>query len=407
MSLTDDELKAALEAYEGHGRSQTRAARALGLARKTFAHRLKRARQQHGSAQPSQACESCTELRVRDARISSLTKEFRRLEKENLTGEAVRRYIIGLPQSPPADPKWLTHTSTYIDAFPGVPSLLLSDFHWGETVDPIQVFGKNEYSLEIACNRLQRVSARTVDLLKNHMVRPEYPGIVILLGGDFLSGTIHDELTATNDRPLMPVFLDLYSNLVKFLETMIANFGRVMVFATAGGNHSRTTKKVPSKDKAYTNYDWLLYSLLEKHFLSREEIGFRVSDADSVHYRIYGHRYCLQHGDTFRGGSGFVGPFAPISRGDAKKRSAASSYGMNYDTLVLGHFHQLWMLNKIIVNGSLVGYNEYAIRCDFPYEPPKQALWLTHPKWGITFNVPVFADEVPDVPEQEWVSWRK
>ena len=31
------------------------------------------------------------------------------------------------------------------------------------------------------------------------MVNPNYPGIVVPLGGDMISGSIHDELIETND----------------------------------------------------------------------------------------------------------------------------------------------------------------------------------------------------------------
>lgn len=50
----------------------------------------------------------------------------------------------------------------------------------------------------------------------------------------------------------------------------------------------------------------------------------------------------------------------PIIRGDHKKRSRNSQIDLGYDTLLLGHWHQLIMLQRLIVNGSLKGYDEYA-----------------------------------------------
>jgi hypothetical protein len=50
-------------------------------------------------------------------------------------------------------------------------------------------------------------------------------------------------------------------------------------------------------------------------------------------------------------------------------------------------------MKKIIINGSLKGYDEYAHAHNFQYEPPQQAMWLTHPDHGITFNMPVFLTE--------------
>jgi hypothetical protein len=77
---------------------------------------------------------------------------------------------------------------------------------------------------------------------------------------------------------------------------------------------------------------------------------------------------------------------------------------MEYDTLVVGHWHQLIQMQRLIVNGGLKGYDEYAYAGNFGFEAPKQALWITHQGRGITFSMPVHADPKPDKPEQAWVS---
>lgn len=59
-----------------------------------------------------------------------------------------------------------------------------------------------------------------------------------------------------------------------------------------------------------------------------------------------------------------------------------------------------------IVNGSLKGYDEYAYAGNFGFEEPKQALWLTHPERGITFQMPVFVEEKVKANTDAWVSWR-
>jgi hypothetical protein len=64
-------------------------------------------------------------------------------------------------------------------------------------------------------------------------------------------------------------------------------------------------------------------------------------------------------------------------------------------------------LRRVIVNGSLKGYDEYAWSGNFPFEEPRQALWLTHPKHGITISMPVHvtdSEQVDPKEETEWVS---
>jgi hypothetical protein len=55
-------------------------------------------------------------------------------------------------------------------------------------------------------------------------------------------------------------------------------------------------------------------------------------------------------------------------------------------------------------NGSLKGYDEYAYRMNLPYQAPMQALWVTHPEKGVTFQMPVLADETAQAQKTEWVS---
>lgn len=104
-----------------------------------------------------------------------------------------------------------------------------------------------------------------------------------------------------------------------------------------------------------------------------------------------------------------IGCLGPLTRGDHKKRSRNSQVDMAYDTMVVGHYHTLMMLKYLIVNGSLCGYNEYAFSNNFKFEPPQQALWLTHPDHGITISMPVFATGNSSKPmnlNSEWVSWK-
>src|SRR5690606_25249861 len=90
------------------------------------------------------------------------------------------------------------------------------------------------------------------------------------------------------------------------------------------------------------------------------------------------------------GGDGIIGALGPIIRGDHKKRSRNAQIDLSYDTMLLGHYHTYTHLTRLIVNGSLKGYDEYAYESSFGFEPPQQALWMTHPKYGITYRMPVF-----------------
>jgi hypothetical protein len=223
------------------------------------------------------------------------------------------------------------------------------------------------------------------------------------LGGDMISGNIHEELTATNELNTMPTILDLYGVMVGVIGAVADRFGHVFLPCVTG-NHGRDTRKIWMKDRHATSFDWLLYRFLAKHFEDDARIQFYIPDGIAAYYRIYGHRYWLQHGDQFRGGDGIIGFLGPVIRGDHRTRSRNTQVDMDYDTMLIGHWHQYTHLGRLIVNGSLKGYDEYAYNSGFPFETPQQALWLTHPKYGITYRMPVYVDRVREATKTAWVS---
>jgi hypothetical protein len=346
-----------------------------------------------------------TALPPETAKLQDEVRELRaRLtlkEKEALTDDYVKAKILGLASAAVEPPRWLNPPKVS-RAGQMVPTLMLSDLHWGETVYPTQVNGVNEYSIAIAQRRLRTAIERAVDLCKLHMVDPHYPGIVCALGGDMLSGDIHEELSESNDLPVMPAMLDLFGCLIWAVNRLADEFGKVFVPCVTG-NHGRNTRKPRAKSRNYSNFDWLLYQFLDRHFAADKRIQFHIPDGSDAHWSVFGHRYCLTHGDQFRGGDGMIGALGPIIRGDHKKRSRNGQIELGYDTLLLGHWHQLIQLQRLIVNGSLKGYDEYAASGNFGFEPPQQALWLTHSQRGITFSMPVHVEERKKQPAQEWV----
>jgi hypothetical protein len=282
-------------------------------------------------------------------------------------------------------------------ALAGVPTLLLSDWHYGEVVDPRQVEGLNEYNIDIAERRAERVFNKTLELLFRHQSGQTYEAAVVPLGGDMTSGNIHDELRITNEAPLLETVLRLMRQLERGLLQFAQNFPGVYVPCVVG-NHGRMDKKPSAKNKVKDNYDWLLYKMLEHSVTARLgdqcNVAFAVSPSADLPYSIYGTRYLLTHGDQFKSAGGVGGIFPGLMKTDYRKRKRSMQTGRGgYDRLVMGHWHQYGSLESIIVNGSLKGIDEYAYQMNLGFEPAQQALWMTHPEFGITYHSPILAEE--------------
>lgn len=373
-----DNLKQALDAVAEHG-SITKAARVLGIPRTTLQSRLARAEQESTI--------------VLDEEIPSLRE--------------IQEAVFDLKNHEPEPPKWLLNPAKG-SSFPGTPVIHLSDLHWGEVIDSDRVQGFNTYNMAIANKRLRTVIEHAVDVCLNHTVNSaKFPGIVLCLGGDMLSGDIHEELMVTNEASSLRTVLDLYDKLVWVINTLQEHFGNVVVF-TAYGNHSRLTTKPVHKIAAETNFDWFLYNMLARHYSDNDRITINVAVSFDTIFRVYNHTFLLTHGDRIGsgGGDGVIGALGPILRGARRIISTYASQGEKIDTILMGHWHQWIPLPWVRVNGSLKGFDEYAMFRRFPPERPTQDLFLVHPKYGITFNMPIFCGGEEMGGNSEWVSIR-
>jgi hypothetical protein len=395
------DLARAVEAVSRHG-TQTAAAAALGIPRETLRHRLAQAKLR-ASGSPSSA--SDVDIALLKDQVRTLKAQLRDAQAQRLDEEHVRRVIFKLADQPREPPEWLVRKPAR-GHVTGVPILFASDWHWGERVEASQIGGANAYDMAIAHRRARTMVEVAISLLRDRFVNPVYPGMVMALGGDMVSGDIHEELTATNEVEIGKAYNDLVDVLEWCIATLAAEFGKLFIPCVTG-NHGRMTHKIRAKGRAFTNFDWLAYTALARRFRDDERIQFLIPDGPDAHFTVYRTRYCLVHGDAFRGGDGMVGALGPIIRGDHRKRGRNAQIGAGYDVLLLGHWHQQIHLERLIVNGSLKGYDEYAYGLSFPYEPPRQSLWITHPEQGITFRLPVNVER--PVAESSrpapWVSW--
>jgi hypothetical protein len=168
----------------------------------------------------------------------------------------------------------------------------------------------------------------------------------------------------------------------------------------------RLFQKPQAKGAVKNNLDWLLAKQLEIQLADDKRIQFHIPNSLDCFYQVYGKTFCLTHGDQFKGGSGIAGLWSAILLGHARKLKRQQALGRPFDWLILGHWHQLTLGKGIIVNGSTVGYDEYAYKNNFSYEVPSQALFINHPTHDLTHWLPVYL-EAKQKQADEWIAWSK
>jgi len=121
-----------------------------------------------------------------------------------------------------------------------------------------------------------------------------------------------------------------------------------------------------------------MYRQLRDYFENEKRIKFIINDSYLTYMDIYGYTARFHHGDSLKYGGGIGGIFIP-----AFKAISQWNKSMRADWDFFGHFHQLKDGGNFISNGSLIGYNAYAIRIKADYEKPKQAFVIIDEQRGL------------------------
>jgi hypothetical protein len=268
-------------------------------------------------------------------------------------------------------------------------TLLLSDTHFDEVVDPLEIGGLNAYNRRIAEQRLQAWTENAIRMARHYLSGVTYDGVVAMLGGDIFSGDIHDELKESNETVILDSLLHWSEQIAAALGTLADEFGKVHVPCVVG-NHGRLSRKPRMKQRAKTNLDWLLGKMVERHYAKDRRFTFDISENADTIVPIYGWGHLLTHGDQVNGGGGIGGIWPPVMRMRARKAQRAMEVGTPFQTMWIGHWHQYVSTPGMVINGSLKGYDEYAWINNFGFEVPQQALAIVTPEHNITFQAPVF-----------------
>lgn len=325
--------------------------------------------------------------------IAMLKKEIKDAHKEILELERIHDVFDSAMKRVPKAPAFLKRERVKYEEYStkGIPCLFLSDIHHGETVNPDEIGGVNEFNMSISRERIQNVVNRSIKLTKKYFSNPEYSGFVLPLGGDMVSGNIHDELRETNGELILDVVIDLSNILAEQISKIRDEFGRIYVPCVVG-NHGRLDKKPRAKGGVKDNFDYMLYKMIELAFKDDRRVTIDVSKSFFKRFDVFSHRFLLCHGDDMKAGNALAGPVMAWKRSELKRKNNYENIRDPFDTMIFGHFHTLTYANGIIANGTTKGMDEWCNKMGFAYERPQQALWIVNTDGTITYKLEVFAD---------------
>ena len=265
---------------------------------------------------------------------------------------------------------------------------LFSDAHIEETVEPASVLGKNEYNVSIAETRIKNYfNNLAICINKDHVEELIFASL-----GDTISGYIHDELAQTNGLTPSDATIKAQSLIYGGLKFLCDNTKLNSIkFIGIVGNHSRTTKKIQHSNGYKLSFEWIMYQNIKNMCeITGLPIEFNIPESEmAVVDMPDGKRFVFVHGYQIKsGGNGTVCGIYPALNRLAMKWDRT----FNQDKIYLGHFHSCVSIPNAVVNGSIIGFNSFALSNGFAYEEPAQMYEVYDTERGLLLTRKIYCD---------------
>lgn len=269
--------------------------------------------------------------------------------------------------------------------------VLASDWHFEERVRKAEVSGLNEFNLTIARQRVEAFFRNTSRLYTIFKKDVEIPTMILALLGDFISGNIHDEFLETCQLEPTQAIIEVQTRIASGIEFLLKAHPKLrLVIPCCVGNHSRFTQEQRHATEQGNSLEFLMYHHLANHFKGEKRVEFIIAEGYHLYLDVYGRTLRFHHGHALRYQGGIGGLFVPAFRAIAQWNR-----GKRADLDLWGHFHQLRDGGSFLCNGSLIGYNAYALSAKCEFEKPKQVMFLMDRDRGRTFVAPVLMGDKP------------
>ena len=138
------------------------------------------------------------------------------------------------------------------------------------------------------------------------------------------------------------------------------------------------------------NYETLMYEhIRDVANAEKLPVEFIIPKGDKAVLDLPGNRFLFEHGDAIRSkGIGVCGIYPALGRYRLKMRETVGQ-----TKLFIGHFHQCCQIAGATVNGSIVGFDNYALRNGFAWERPAQMYEVYDSSIGLLNTRQIYCDK--------------
>lgn len=320
--------------------------------------------------------------------VNTLKKDNRRLIERNIELSDTLDQFAALSEQPVIEARPLKYT-TQRDPHSAIALIQWSDWHCAELVQKSKTNGRNAFNPEICKQRVNALVENTLALIDLNRSHVRIDEMVLVLGGDFITGYLHEELAQTNAMGVTQEVNFARELLEGAVGTVLASADmkktRVVCLR---GNHGRTTRKIAFKNDYETSYESLLYWTLRDR-LSGDNVEWVIPETDVSYTTLTkGSDLRCIHGHQVKYQGGIGGISVPLTRWIVRQDQTRKAV-----MTMLGHFHSFNPASFYAVCGCLKGWDEYAQSHGFTFEPPSQLFMLFDCKrQHVTARYPIFVE---------------
>lgn len=265
---------------------------------------------------------------------------------------------------------------------------LLSDVHYEMTVLKESVMYLNEFNPQIAKARLENFFINLANLINHNKEYMSIRRLILAILGDLINGWLRSEAQQTNAMTPQEAISELKPILLAGIKYLNDNIDIEEIFIIGiVGNHARTTEKMQHGNVTQTNYEYFLYKDLEQmcQLLGYTKIKFYIPKSSMAIIPVYDKKYLFAHGNQFKYSGGVGGIYPSMLKWYLRMAKL-----FKIDKAFIGHWHSAINIKEIVVNGSIVGYDSYAMSFGFDYEEPQQQLLFINKQRGVISHIPIY-----------------
>lgn len=274
-------------------------------------------------------------------------QDARREYNKNLRVEARYENLLSVMRDAINDMPNLEFRSKHVGSNSVKAILLVSDLHYGALIDnPI-----NFYDTSVCKERMDTLLNKTIRYCTIHRVKELY----VNLAGDLVCGNIHLGSRVEQEEDIITQTMQVAELLANFLSELSKHIDNI-VLVCVQGNHSRVNPDLKA-NLNQENFERIIFEYIKMRLPEIKML--RNGNEDWIAYDIGDKKIFLEHGDK--------------SSVSSAKEKAVNMVGYAPDVILFGHFHHMELNDKngtdVVVNGSVMGVDSYAIRRRFNTNP--------------------------------------